>query len=212
MPFNTTIYDAEAKTERLKKLKALLATTQFDPDFIQRLTLQELHSACDNSTLAALNVFALSCASEPIAAIILQVVQEIIAIEECLQGIDLDSVKSDARYAGSLLEKVRILDTAAKAVKALSDTCVALVENTATLDKAQHMRVAFDDPEKPKQKYAVVKETFHRIKAGVTLNFYIGQYRRIARCNEQGIKVVCGDYGIFFPHAEFGIHFDLVEM
>lgn len=205
-------YDFAAKAADLKAKSIALNTEYSDTRRIIWLVENALHNAFSSLAGAANKLEKAPQGCADFGNLIITVAEEIASIEALLSKVDLERVRTDAVYAGSLLGRAKTARSSAAAVDKLAASIAILIANSNELANARTNREQFLAT--AKKRYAVVKGTFTHGRGGGPVRFYTGEHCDIDFEDGNGDKRIAGDNGntsVFFAADEVARLFDIVE-
>ncbi len=172
-----------AKAEKIKAERA-----DYNDDIrVPWLTLSGLYTVYSSCAAAAQILADLNDQiRDGLSGLAMQVGLDIHAIEEMVCGIDIQRVKSDARYAGGLQQIVYAARANADAVKKFALSIRPLVEEHTKLVAARDARTVFCEPSRPKGKFAVVPKNFVYDNGDRATRFYAGEHCRVVAETSDG--------------------------
>lgn len=200
-------FDFAEKAASLKALSVYLDTNYSEATRVFWLTLSALQGAYGSLAGAANKLEKAPQDKEDLFSLIRTVIDEIAAVEQLLACVDIEKVRTNAPYAGSMLNRARLARQSAEAVDQLAIAICAVIKAKGAVTDAATLRTNFIDA--PAKKYAVVKETFTHTKGGFPLQFHQGQHCEIDHEHEGGKSIACGHYSTYFTAAEVSHFFDI---
>lgn len=204
----TAPFDFAEKAAALKALSISLDTEYSQATRVFWLTLNALHAAYGSLAGAANKLEKAPQHGEDVSTLIAKVVSEIAAVEKLTADIDIEKVRTNAAYAGSMLERARLARASAEAVDQLAIAILATLKATGAVSDAATLRTKFVDA--PAKKYAVVKKSFTHTKGGSPVQFHEGQHCEIDFEDADGKRIASGDYAVYFSTEEVPNFFDIV--
>lgn len=204
----TAPFDFAEKAASLKALSLSLDSEYSQAARVFWLTLNALHEAYGSLAGAANKLEKAPQHNQDVSNLIGTVVAEIAAVEKLVAEIDIEKVRTDAPYAGSMLARARLARASAQAVDQLAIAIAAVIKAKGAVTDAATLRTKFADA--PAKKYAVVKKSFTHTKGGSPVQFHEGQHCEIDYEDAQGKRIASGDYAVYFSTDEVPNFFDVV--
>jgi hypothetical protein len=206
----TAPFDFAEKAATLKALSLTLDSEYSPATRVFWLTLSALHSAYGSLAGAANKLEKAPQHDQDVFNLIRKVVDEIAAVEKLVADIDIEKVRTNAAYAGSMLDRARLARASAEAVDQLAIAISAVLKAKGAVTDAATLRTKFVDT--PPKKYAVVKKSFTHTKGGSPVQFHEGQHCQIDYEDADGKRIAdgTGTYAVYFSAEEVPNFFDIV--